>query len=67
MAIPRHRNVEKSVEKVHTLTHRFQFKRADLLRMLRLPEDAVIEVGGREMLTPFTDDSVLQATCTETK
>jgi hypothetical protein len=69
MAIPRHRNVQKFTETEKRIIHRFMFKRADLIRMLRLPDDVAIEVlaDGDSEGTRFTDDSVLQATCQETK
>lgn len=62
MTIPRHRTVAKSKEVKREITHKFEFRRADLLRLLRLPEDTKLSVtdGG-------PDGIVVSAECTETK
>jgi hypothetical protein len=68
MTIPRHKTVKKSKTVTRTISHEFEFKRADLVRLLRLPEDAILT------LVTFSDtividgvDAVVKATATETK
>lgn len=68
MTIPRHRTVKKSKNVTRTIEHSFEFHRSDLVRLLRLPEDAVLTVvhSGGTVAIDGTD-AVLFAKATETK
>jgi hypothetical protein len=60
--VPRHKNVQRTTEKVYN--HTYTFRRADILKALRLPETAVLKFGGREWEQPFDEDGVLTANVT---
>lgn len=68
MTIPRHKTVKKSKTVTRTIAHEFEFHRDDLIRLLRLPADAVLTVVSSNGSTVIDGtDAVLFGKATETR
>jgi hypothetical protein len=68
MTIPRHKTVKKSKNITRTVEHSFEFHRSDLLKLLRLPPDAVLTLVSSAGSTVIDGtDAVLFAKATETR
>jgi hypothetical protein len=68
MPIPRHKSVKKTVTVVKQKTHSFEFHRDDLVKLLRLPENAKLTVVEADKSIEINgSDGVLFAVVEETK
>lgn len=68
MTIPRHKTVKKSKNVTRTIEHEFEFHRSDLLKLLRLPDDAVLTVVGADSTLVIDGATTfLSAKATETR